>query len=51
MIDELPRRRPGESGFVRYPTTLPCAALLIRVAQGLDEWSDRDRLESGPEEP
>ncbi|AHH16256.1 hypothetical protein NONO_c14530 [Nocardia nova SH22a] len=49
MTDELPRRRPGEFGFVRHPTTLPCAALLIRVAQGLDEWSDRDRHEPGLE--
>ncbi len=51
MTDKLPRRRPGGSGFPRYPTTLPSAALLIRVAQGLDEWSDSDRHDPGAEEP
>ncbi|MGW5518363.1 hypothetical protein [Nocardia africana] len=51
MTEQLPRREPGKSGFPRYPTTLASAALLIRVAQGLDEWSERDRHESRPQEP
>ncbi|WP_157104087.1 hypothetical protein [Nocardia kruczakiae] len=51
MTEQLPRRTPGEFGFLRYPTTLASAALLIRVAQGLDEWSEGDRHESRRQEP
>jgi hypothetical protein len=42
-MDDLPHRTPGESGFPHYPTTLPSVALLIRVAEGLDQWAERDR--------
>ncbi|WP_157121058.1 hypothetical protein [Nocardia miyunensis] len=44
MSDELPRRTPGTHHIPRYPTTLPSAALLIRVATGLDEWAERDHV-------
>ncbi|MBY8855676.1 hypothetical protein K7711_04230 [Nocardia sp. CA2R105] len=44
MSDELPRRTPGAHHIPRYRTTLPAAALLIRVATGLDDWAERDRV-------
>lgn len=46
MTDELPQRIPLRRRHpdVPYrPTTLARAALVIRVAAGLDDWSDRDR--------
>ena len=41
--ENLPHRLPGETGIPHYPTTLPSAAFLIRVAEGLDRWAERDR--------
>ncbi|AHH16653.1 hypothetical protein NONO_c18530 [Nocardia nova SH22a] len=43
--EDLPQRTPGRFGFPCYPTTSPSVAFLIRVAEGLDEWAERDRRE------
>ncbi|MGF6889668.1 hypothetical protein ABIA39_009137 [Nocardia sp. GAS34] len=43
MNPELPRRTPGASHIPHYRTAAPSMSLLIRVAQGLDEWAERDR--------
>lgn len=45
MHRELPRRTPGAT-HIPHPnhrTAAPSAALLIRVAQGLDQWAEHDR--------
>lgn len=43
MKSELPQRIPGASGIPHYRTTAHSVSLLIRVAQGLDDWAERDR--------
>jgi len=43
MNPELPRRTPAATHIPHYRTATPSMSLLIRVAQGLDEWAERDR--------
>jgi hypothetical protein len=43
VTGELPQRMPGASGIPHYRTTVPSVSLLIRIAQGLDEWAEHDR--------
>lgn len=44
MSSNLPHRTPGATHIPHpaYRTAAPSAALLIRVAQGLDSWAERD---------
>lgn len=43
MTPELPRRTPGAPHIPHYRTATPSVSLLLRVAQGLDEWAEHDR--------
>ena len=46
MSDELPQRTPGTTDIPDAPhfqTSTPSVALLIRVAEGLDQWAECGR--------
>ncbi len=49
MSPNLPHRTPGATHIPHpiHQTAAPSAALLIRVAQGLDQWAERDRNTQG----
>lgn len=45
MSNELPHRTPGATDIPDAPhfqTSAPSVALLIRVAEGLDQWAERE---------